>query len=180
MEAVFSLLAGVVFGAVASWAITRYYYLRAVADARDTAIAQRLDDCTEGDKTFLVALLQAKRPIARYTLINVEFKTLDGRKGSWGSNTSIMVQSVNERARHSLQFHGGNNIDEDKQTISLTERGSENAEYLICREYRSARFTELDDSEVQRLALFRSYHNREPRKGVPEVSGAVSRYTTGS
>jgi uncharacterized membrane protein YdjX (TVP38/TMEM64 family) len=78
-------VAGVILGAMASWLITRYYYRRAVSDANDAAIAQRLDDCNEGDKTFLVALLQEEKPIPRYALINVEFETAEGQKSGWGA-----------------------------------------------------------------------------------------------
>jgi len=162
VEAVILLLAGVVLGGVVSWAITRHYYRQALADTREAAIAQRLDDCNEGDKTFLVALLQAERPIPRYALVNVEFVTLDGRTGSWESNTSTMARSVNSRARHSLQTHGGDNIDEDRQTITLTERGRENAEYIVRREYHTASFTNIDDSDPHRLAIFKHEHKREP------------------
>ena len=88
VEAVISLSVGVVFGGVVSWIISRHYYRQATADSREAAIAQRLDDCTEGDKTFLVALLQTGQPVPRYAIINVEFETLGGQKGSWGSNTS--------------------------------------------------------------------------------------------
>lgn len=178
MEVLF-LLAGVVLGAVASWVISHYYYRRSIADAADTAMAQRLDDCDEGDKTFMVALLQIGEPIPRYALINVEFETLDGRKSHWGSNTTTMINSVNLRAKHSLQSHGGSNIDEDRMTVSLTERGREDAEYLLRREYRYARFTTIDDNESQRLGMFRSEHKREPRKGTVDDSGIVSTYTVG-
>jgi hypothetical protein len=178
MEALISLLAGVVLGGVVSWAISRHYYRQAIADSSDAAIAQRLDDCSEGDKTFLVALFQTGRPIPRYAIINVEFETLNRRKGSWGSNTSTMVGSVNSRARHSLQVHGGSNTDEDRQTISLTERGKENAEYLVRREYRTASFTSIEDTDSYRLAIFEREHKREPRKGTVGGSGIVSSYTT--
>jgi c-di-GMP-binding flagellar brake protein YcgR len=91
-----------------------------------------------------------------------------------------MIRSVNARAKHSLQFHGGSNIDEDKQTVSLTDRGRENAEYLVRREYRSARFSNIDDTDSQRLIIFRYRHRREPRKGNIDNSGITSHYTVGS
>ena len=127
METFLYFITGVVLGAVASWLITRYYYRLAAADANDSAMMQRLDECNDADKTFLVALLQADAPIPRYALINVEFETVDGQKSRWGSNTSTMIRSVNASAKHSLQFHGGSTMDEDRQTVSLTERGRENA-----------------------------------------------------
>jgi len=165
LKEILLVLAGVVLGGAASWAISRYYYQRAAADVREANIAQRLDDCNEGDKTFLVALFQCDGPIPRYALINVEFETIDGRKGSWGSNVSTMVRSVNARASRSLQLYSGSNIDEDRQTISLSERGRENANFLLRTEYRSARFAMINDTDSQRLALFRHAHKREPRKG---------------
>ena len=174
METIISLIAGIILGAFASWVITRHYYRRAAADANDAAIAQRLDDCNEGDKTFLVALLQAGAPIPRYALINVEFETVGGQKSGWGSNTSTMIRSVNVRAKHSLQFHGGGRVDEDRQTISLTDRGRENAEYLVRREYSSARFLSIDDNDSQRLDIFRYEHRREPRKGNTDIIGIKS------
>ncbi len=172
-------MVGVVLGGVASWWFSRHYYRRAASEARDAAIAQRLDDCNEGDKTFMVALLQAGQPIPCYALVNVEFETLDGRKGKWGSNTSTMIRSVNARASHSLQFHGGSNVDEDRQTVSLNERGRENAEHLLRREYRSARFTDIDDNDAQRLGMFRDEHKRDPRKGSVDDSEIISSYTIG-
>lgn len=180
METFITLVIGFLFGAVASWAITRHYYVRAASDAKDMAMAQRLDDCNEGDKTFLVALLQAEQPIPRYALINVEYETCDGGTGGWGSNTSTMIGSLSARAMHSLQFHGGSNIDEDRQTVSLSERGRENAEYLVRREFRAARFTNIDDNDAQRLAMFRAKHKCEPRKGRLNESGVMSTYASGS
>lgn len=164
METFLYFVAGVTLGAIASWLITRYYYRRAASDANDAAMAQRLDDCTDGDKTFLIALLKTETPIPRYALINVEFETIGGQKGGWASNTSTMIRSVNARAKHSLQFHAGTNIDEDRQTVSLTDRGRENAEYLVRREYRNARFLSIDDNDSQRLGMFRHEHGREPQK----------------
>ena len=179
MENLVSLAVGIVLGAVASWLISRHYYRRGLADARDAAIAQRLDNCNEGDKTFLIALLQTKQPIPRYALVNVDFERVDGTKDRWASNTSIMIDSVRARAIHSLQCHSGSNIDEDRQTISLTERGRENADYLLRREYRSAHFTSIDDNDAQRIAMFRAKHGREPTKGHVDDSGVVSRNTFG-
>jgi hypothetical protein len=180
METAVSLVVGIVFGAIASWAITRHYYRRAAWDAKDAAMAQRLDECTEGDKTFLVALLQAKQPIPRYALISVEFERHDGKTGSWGSNTLTMIDSVGVRAKHSPEFRGGSVIDEDRQAVSLSERGRENAEYLVRREYRRARFVSVDDNDEQRLAMFRNKYGREPRKRRIDSSGVVSTYTIGS
>lgn len=167
VEIVFSLVLfvlGVISGGVTSWLITRHYYRRSADEARDAFIAQRLDDCNEGDKTFLVALLQHEQPIPRFALINVEFETVDARKSGWGSNTSTMIRSVQARAPHSLQFNSG--IDEDRQTVSLTDRGRENAEYLVRKYYRKARFTVIDDNDAQRMGMFKSEHCREPGKGA--------------
>lgn len=88
-----------------------------------------------------------------------------------------MAKSLNSRAPHSLRFHGGSNIDEDQQTISLSERGKENAEYMVRRKYRSASFANIDDSEPYRLAIFKREHNRDPQKGKVEASGIVSSFT---
>jgi len=176
----FLLVVGAVLGALASWLVSRFFYHRAIADAADSAMAQRLDDCTEGDKSFLVALHQRNMPIPRYALINVEYETLDGRKGTWGSNTTTMIQSLKARAKHSLQSHGGTNIDEDQMTVSLTDRGRENASYLLRREYRSAKFANIDDNEAQRRSIFRREHSREPQKGSIDKSDTVGMYTIGT
>ena len=175
-----SLVIGVVFGAAASWLISRHYYRRALTDAHDAFIAQRLDHCSEGDKTFLVALLQHDQPIPRYALINVEFEIADGRNDEWGSNTSTMIHSVKDRAPHSLQFLGGSDIAEDRQTVSLTERGRENAEYLVRKEYRKACFRVIDDNENQRMSMFKREHGREPRKRAGGGSGVVIRHNIGT
>jgi hypothetical protein len=177
VETAISLVVGVVLGAAASWLISRHYYRRALADAGDAAITQRLDDCTEGDKTFLVALMVSKEQgIPRYALINVEFERVNGTTGAWDSNTSAMIRSVNKRARHSLRYHSGSNVDEDRQTVSLSDRGVENARYLLRREYRSACFSNIDDNDAQRLAMFRAEHGRDPMLGRTG-EGVVSSYT---
>lgn len=173
------LFVGAVIGAAASLAISRHYYRRSLSDAADSAMALRLDKCEEGDRTFLVALLQASTPIPRYALINVEFETKGGRTAQWASNTSTMIRSVNARAGHSLQCHGGSAVDEDRQTVSLSNRGRDNAAYLERTEYPKARFTVIDDSDAQRLGMFRSEHGRDPRKGKIGDSGVMSTYTSG-
>jgi hypothetical protein len=164
MVEVISLLASFGLGAAASWTIAHYYYRRTEKDAVDALFAQRLDSCNEGDKTFLVAMLDAQEPIPLYACINVEFETHDGRKGGWGSNSLIMSRSVNARAKQCTQRHSGNRIDEDRTTVSLTRRGRENAEYLLRKEYKRAWFSMIDDSDEIRLGLFRTEHKREPRK----------------
>ena len=176
MEVVY-LVVSTVLASVVTWAFSRCYYRKSAVDAANSAMAQRLDDCTKGDKTFLIALLDAGKPIPRYALINVEFETRDGRKGSWGSNSLTMLRSVNAHAKHSIRHHSGSHIDEDRETISLSDRGRENAGNLLVHEFRSARFTTIDDNDVQRLAMFRSEHKRDPQKGCTEDSGIVSSST---
>lgn len=169
VEIVFSLVLfvlGVISGGVTSWLITRHYYRRSADEARDAFIAQRLDDCNENDKTFLVALLQHKQPIPRFAFIKVEFETADARKSGWGNNTSTIIRSVHAHAPHSLQLNFCCGIDEDRQTVSLTDRGRENAEYLVRKDYRKARFIVIDDNDAQRIDMFKSEHGREPRKGA--------------
>mgnify|MGYP001026172770 CR=1 FL=1 len=151
-------------GVAASWAIALYYYRRTKKDAADALFAQRLDSCNAGDKTFLVAMLDAQDPIPLYACINVEFETQEGRKDGWGSNTLIMNRSVDARVKHCTRRHSGNRIDEDRTTVSLTGRGRENAEYLLRKEYKKAWFSMIDDSDEIRLGLFRTEHKREPRK----------------
>ena len=174
-----SLLVSFALGAAASWAISHYYYRRSEKDAANAVLAQRLDACNEGDKTFLIAMLDADKPIPLYALTNVEFETQDGRKGLWASNSLIMSRSVNARAEHCIQHHSGSHIDEDRDTISLTERGRDNAEYLLRTEYQSARFSAIDDSDPIRLRLFRHEHKREPKKGRTDDSSPTSLITTG-
>ena len=173
------MLLGVVIGAAASWGVTRHYYRRSLADAADSALASRLDDCGEGDATFLVALLQAAEPIPRYALINVEFDSPDGQRNGWASNTPTMARSVGVRAPQSLVYHGGRDIDEDCQTVSLSDRGRLNAEYLARKRYPTASFVSIDDSEPRRLALFRHEHGRDPRKGKLVQSGVRARWRSG-
>ena len=168
---IFMLLTGAILAILTTWLISRHYYRQAALDAGDGLIAQRLDACTEGDKTFMVALAEAEEPIPRYALINVEFQTIDGRTPSWGSNTSIMACSLKSRGPHSLLRHSGSDINEDRHTISLSERGRQNADYLLRKEYHFARFTQINDSESVRLGLFRAEHNRDPRpRGKPGLS----------
>jgi hypothetical protein len=85
-----------------------------------------------------------------------------------------MIRSMNAHAKHSLQFQAGSNIDEVRQTVSLIDRGRENAEYLVRREYRSARFLSIDDNDSQRLGMFRHEHEREPRNGNDYIMGIKS------
>jgi hypothetical protein len=159
------LFVGAALGAVPSWYISRYYYQRAAVDAADGLMAQRLDSCNEGDKSFLVAMAKADRPIPRYALIQVEYETIDGKTGKWGSNTSIMCRSLKTSAPHSLRRHYGSDVSEDWHTISLSDRGKENAQYLLRREYKSARFSSIDSSDKVKLGLFREEHKRDPRPG---------------
>ena len=162
---------GALLGATASWAIAWYYYRRSAADAADSIVAQRLDGCTDGDKSFLVALAEADCPIPRYALVNVEYEKNDGKADSWASNTLTMARSLNARAPHSLRGHWGSAVDEDRHTISLSERGEENAEHLLRAEFRFARFSNTDDSDSRRLSLFRNEHGRDPSLGgKPGVS----------
>lgn len=142
-------------------------------------LEQRLDKCNEGDAMFLVALLQADAPIPRYALISVEFQTKDGRTGTWGSNTSIMIRSVHARASHSLVYHGGSDVDEDRQTVSLSDRGIENAQYLAQTRYPKAHFATIDDNDTHRLRAFRREHGRDPRNGTGGESGIVIKYRSG-
>jgi hypothetical protein len=167
------LLVGVVLGAVPSWYFSRHYYKRAAVDAADGLVAQRLDSCTDGDKTFIVALASAEEPISRYALINVAYETIDGKTGNWGSNTSIMARSLKTRAPHSLRTYYRSDTSEDLHTISLSERGRENAEFLLRREYKSAKFSSIDSSEGVRRGLFRVEHNREPNPGT-EPGGIIT------
>ena len=177
VETAISVVIGVVLGAATSWLISRHYYQRALSDTRDAAIAQRLDDCTERDKTFLTALMGTdQQSIPRYALINVEFERVNGTTEAWASNTSTMIRSVNAKACHSLKYHGASNIDEDRQRVCLSERGIENAHYLLAREYRWARFSGIDDNDAQRLTMFRAEHGRDPREGRTG-DGVISSYT---
>ncbi|MGA2796542.1 MAG: hypothetical protein ABSE63_03075 [Thermoguttaceae bacterium] len=174
------ILVSVVVSALVTWVVAHYYYRRTEIDGIDGVYAKRLDICDEGDKTFLIAMLDINKPIPLYACINVEFETQDGRKGSWGSNALTMSRSVNSRAKRCIQHHSGNHIDEDRNMISLNERGLKNAEYLLRKEYKSSRFSMIDDNENTRIGLFRYGHNREPKKGHSDDSGPKFMLTTGA
>jgi len=161
---IISLLVSFALGAVSSWAISHYYYRRTERDSVDALFAHRIDSCNEGDKTFLVAMKDANKPIPLYSSIHIEFETQGGRKGSWYGDSSTMSRSVNLRAKACTQHHSDSRMDEDRKTISLTQRGHENAEYLLRKEYKWAHFLSIEDSERIRLDLFQYEHKRKPKK----------------
>ena len=150
-------------GAAASWVITHFYYRRSAQDAQDGLLEARLDKCIEGDLTFLVALYMTGKPVPRYANISVEHERLDGTTQTWASSMGTMVRSIEHRVEHCTVTHGGNRIDEDKETVTLSDRGRQCAEYLLRTKYRWARFDDVDDSEEVRRRLFRHERKRDPQ-----------------
>lgn len=140
-------------GAAASWVITHYYYRLSEKDAADALIATRLDKCIEGDKTFLVALFQAGKPLPRYARITVEYQRKDGTKSSFASGMDTMTRSVEYRVGHCTVGHSimeHNGIDENNHTLTLSERGEECARYLLRKEYLWAKFTMVEKTPPPR------------------------------
>ena len=158
------MLIGAVIGAAASWGVSRHYYRRTVSDTADSALAIRLDRCEERDATFLVAMLNAAKPVPRYAYVDVEFESENGKRSNWGAITPSLVSSLRSCADGSLitMSQGRNDIHEHHRTMSLSKRGRENAQYFARTHYPIARFASIDDSEERRLWVFRHEHGREP------------------
>ena len=125
MEIVLSFL----LGALGSWAISHFYYRRSVRDADDALIASRIDDCTDGDNAFLVALSQ-ESSIPRYSLINVEFKRTDGSTSVYASNAGTMYRSIQHRIGNCLRISHDISIPENQKTVSLNSRGIQCASFI--------------------------------------------------
>ena len=162
------LLTGLSFvgGAIVSWLFAHYYYRKAQRDAQDGIIAIRLDSCTNSEKSFLVAMYTAGKPLPRYAAqITVEYERLDGPHESWAGGMRPFCRWIEQHVGHCIFFQGDDRIDEDMNTVSLSERGVECAKFLLRTEYKWAKFTLIDDSEVSRLIQFEDEHKRQPRKG---------------
>lgn len=166
MENFLYFIAGNVVSGFLGWLITHLYYRQQLRDAEQGShaqlLAQRLDKCNEGDLSFLVALRCHGKPVPRYAIINVDYELRDGTRTGWGSNMNTMVGSLAVRVGQCTVHHHPIG-DEDRATVTLTERGKECADYLLKTRYKSARFEEIDDSEAIRRGHFQLQHKRAPK-----------------
>lgn len=144
-------------GSAITWYVTHLYYKKSSIESKLSLIANRLDSCNMGEKTFLVALADYDDPFPLYALISIEYELHGGEKKAWSSNSCIMYKSLCAREPMSLNTILHSSKPKYEITFDLTNRGKENVSYLLKREIKWAKFMNVTHDEQTRQNLFKNY-----------------------
>jgi hypothetical protein len=175
-------------GALTGLIITHIYYVKAMKDSADALIAQRVSVCSDMEKSFLIALYS--RPISKWAMLTIRQTHADGSKVVVAVAATTLIQMMQQHIPYSIEYHYPRppgipigcthpayyedpNFDDDNAPITLSNRGIENALYLIRNHFNDAKVVVIDDTDETRGYAYQATFGQEPR-GAPALTRTQS------